>query len=65
MAARKNLDTATPRKVGTGLLGFDPKPLTAGDLAYLAALGIEGPAVGALLDDIRNSFTPTQLPRPA
>lgn len=45
-------------KVGTGLLGFDPKPLGDGDLAYLKALGIEGPGVDLFMEEIKGMVHP-------
>lgn len=50
--------TAEKAEVGSGLLGFSPKPLGRGDTAYLTALGLTEDQIQQVVADLRDGMSP-------
>jgi hypothetical protein len=48
----------TENVIGSGLLGFSPKPLGRGDTAYLNAIGLTHEQIKQVVDDLRDGMSP-------
>jgi hypothetical protein len=55
---RGELDEQAALSIGSGLLGFSPRPLDAGDFAYYAALGLSEEQVNQVVFELREGMSP-------
>jgi hypothetical protein len=52
------VDTDATAITGPGLLGFSPRPLGPGDMAYFAALGLTEEQIRQVILDLRDGMSP-------